>query len=66
MAGTIFGANPIDVLREIANLVESVPYGKLKFALSSARRQNDLYFDQMLFGRRERDGVSDRPGRLSK
>ena len=33
MAGTIFSANPVDVLREIADLVESVPYGKLKFAL---------------------------------
>ena len=51
LAGAILGANPIDVLGEIANLIKSIPYRKLKFAVAGAGRQHDLHLHKMLLGR---------------
>ena len=36
-AGAIFGAHPVHILREVTNLVESVPHGELQVALRCAR-----------------------------
>ena len=49
-AGTIFGAHPVDVLGEVADLVEGVPDRELKIALRRTGGQDDLHFNQMLFG----------------
>src|SRR5580704_16979837 len=50
LAGAIAGAHPIDVLRKIADLVERVPYRKLKVALGGAGGKCDPHFDEMLLG----------------
>src|SRR4029077_3000875 len=57
-AGTIFGANPIYVLREVADLVKSVPDRELKFALSGSGGQHNLNLYQVLLGRRKRNRIS--------
>src|SRR5258708_4394697 len=66
--GTVFGANPVNVLRELADLVQRVPYWKLQLSFLRAFCQHDLHLDQVLvwirqgdcvvcygIGRRERD-----------
>jgi hypothetical protein len=57
LAGAVFGPNPINVLREVADLVESVPDRKLKSAVGGAWGKLDLDFDQMLLGIGEGNGV---------
>src|ERR1700722_1917971 len=48
IAGTIFRANPVHVLSEIADLIERIPNRKLELALRSTRRKNNLHLNQML------------------
>src|SRR5271165_1383210 len=60
IAGTIFGADPVHELSEIADLIKRVPDGKLEFALGSTRGQDDLHVYQMLLGGRQIDCVRDR------
>src|SRR6202044_3559918 len=55
----IFGANPIHVLGEIADLIQRVPDWKLKLAICGPGRKCDLNFSQMLFGRQQRNRVGD-------
>src|SRR5258708_1578276 len=40
--------NPIDVLSEVANLIQSIPNWKLQFTQGRTLRQDDLYLDEML------------------
>ena len=51
VAGAVFRVNPVYVLGEVADLIESVPHRKLEFSLGGACGKDDLDFDQMLFGR---------------
>ena len=58
MAGAVFGADPVYKLREVANLVESIPDRELEFTGWRARRKDDLHLDEMLGGRFQGDRVS--------
>ena len=49
-AGSIFGAHPVDVLREVADLIERIPDGELEIALRRPGRQSDLNLREMLRG----------------
>ncbi len=60
LTGAVFRTDPVHVLGEVADLIQRVPHGKLEFTLCATWGQDDLDFDEMLFGRGERDCVTDR------
>src|ERR1043165_4632074 len=48
IAGPVFGPNPVDVLRKIADLIQSVPDWKLEFSRGAARGKDHLHLSQVL------------------
>src|SRR5258708_38702708 len=53
----IFGADPVYVLSEVADLVERMPHWELEIALCRTGRQHDLNLRELFSRRRQRDRV---------
>jgi hypothetical protein len=50
VASAVFRADPVYVLGKVADLIKSVPHGKLELSLGGACGKDELDFDEMLFG----------------
>src|SRR5689334_8724726 len=59
LACGIGGSHAVDVLGEVAHLIESVPNGQLNRSLRVARRQLATYVKEVFTISRERNGVLD-------
>ena len=59
ISGAILGANPVDVLGKVTDLIQSIPYRQLQFAVGRSRRQGDSHLHKMLFGIGERNCIGE-------
>ena len=64
VAGAVFRPHPVHVLREVAHLIQRVPYRKLQLPLRRSLRQQNLHLDQMPLRIGQRNCVSSRLRRL--
>ncbi len=64
IAGLVFCPNPVDVLRKVADLIQSVPDWKLEFSRGATRGQDHLHVSQVLLEVHEGDRIADPYGKI--